>query len=301
MSARGVLLREKIALIPAVALAKRSLARAAGVLLLGAVLAGGCTAPGGDPTGETPAADDLATVVLELTSVPFDVRCVRVVVTGNEKVIRTFEVNPGFPASLTLIGLPIGNATVYPESFNVSCADIGPTTAPTWVGQAQASVVLASGKQVSANVLLLVRPSGVNLGLDYQAGVVRIAPAIADFGSAVIAGFFPQPLTFTVVNGALGTVPGEAVLTGPDAPQFRILMTDCPMVMMSRDELYGDRGLPGGHRRTQDGRPQRGWWDGQCRPDGQRRQCRRSQRRSHQSQFRERSGRRAQRLPSMWW
>lgn len=83
------------------------------------------------PARATAGDDGFGTIVLALTTVPSDVRCVRVMVSGHQMVVRSFDVTPGTGTSLTVGGLPLGQATVYEDAFNTACSSITPNTQAT--------------------------------------------------------------------------------------------------------------------------------------------------------------------------
>jgi len=82
-------------------------------LLSLALLVSACTQKEAPAPGEVPGGE-FGTVVLALTSIPGDVQCVRLTVTGNSTVVRTFPVTPNDPDpdDVTMGGLPLGNATI---------------------------------------------------------------------------------------------------------------------------------------------------------------------------------------------
>lgn len=168
--------------------------------------------------------DDVSTVVLALTLVPTDVRCVRVTVAGAQKVVRSFNVSPTAPASMTLGGLPLGQATVTEEAFDVACAMVTPETAATWVSLAPATVTLTVGQTTSISIVLR-RPAGLRVVTDFQDGTgplqLTLAPGSFVFNDAAALGRTTSG-AFTVTNGSAGPLPVSPSLLGPNSDQFRV-------------------------------------------------------------------------------
>src|SRR4051794_39346467 len=106
------------------------------IVIMCALAAGACSRKGAAPSelgGAPPPAGDLSTVILSLTSVPSDVGCVRVSVTGAQPqpLVRTFDVTSGHAANLTMAGLPIGNATFYEDTFSGPCSGVNSNSPAT--------------------------------------------------------------------------------------------------------------------------------------------------------------------------
>src|SRR5438045_3173197 len=101
-----------------------------------------------DPAQATAPADsdELATVVLALTTVPADVKCVKVIVEANRTVTRTFDVTTGAAATLTVDALPVGPATLDEQTFNTACTSVTSSTKPTWVAQRPVPLTLVPGQ-----------------------------------------------------------------------------------------------------------------------------------------------------------
>ena len=177
------------------------------VVAMCAVLAASCVRrEEAGPGGDLPSAGDAPVVVLALTTVPADVKCVRVMVAGSETVTRTFSVTPNNPATLMVTGLPLGPVVITEAAFDALCADIVANTVATWVSQAPLMLTLNPGTPVSATIILR-RPGGLNLSNDFQENLsLVIVPASKDFGSQAL-GTVGASQTFTVTNMGATTSP----------------------------------------------------------------------------------------------
>ncbi len=116
----------------------------------------GCQPAGGRPSENS---DDTGQAVLQLTSIPSDVNCVRVTATGASRAaVNTVDVSAGASsASIPLSGLPLGKVTFYAEAFAGTCSTITVSSVPGWVSDpVDASVVLGT----VANVSLTMRRNG---------------------------------------------------------------------------------------------------------------------------------------------
>jgi len=123
-----------------------------------------CNGGGGGSTSD----GDRGVATIALTQVPTDVTCIRGTVAGSRTVQRTFNVSPGQSSVLTLTGLPTGDDTFSGEAFNVACAGIGPTTAPTWIGD-PVSATVGAGTPVAVNLVL--RHNGqATVSIDFDNG-----------------------------------------------------------------------------------------------------------------------------------
>jgi hypothetical protein len=202
---------------------------------LSLVAAAGCKSHPSQAPADTTAATppptieggDLGTILLTLTTVPQDVKCMRVMVTGNQTVTRTFDVAAGATSALTLAGLPVGQATVYEETFNVTCATLTPNTPATWVAEAPVPVVLLPTQQTSL-ICVLRRPAGLSVSADFRdgAGTVTFTPTAGSYGDVLVNNASTN-LAFSVNNLTGSAVTTTLSFTGPDAAQFAIVGGTC--------------------------------------------------------------------------
>jgi hypothetical protein len=72
-------------------------------------------------------------VVLKITEVPSDVRCVRITAAGEARsVIREIESTGGATLTESLTGLPIGTVTFTGEAFTAACTSVTKSTVAPW-------------------------------------------------------------------------------------------------------------------------------------------------------------------------
>ena len=80
------------------------------------------------------------------TTVPDDVSCLEVTVSGAQVTTQRFDVTPNQPAVITVQGLASGSATIAERAFAVPCAQVTPTTPASWLSTMPVSVTLAPGR-----------------------------------------------------------------------------------------------------------------------------------------------------------
>jgi hypothetical protein len=90
--------------------------------------------------------DDTASIVLALTTVPSDVSCLEVTVTGAQTTVQRFDVTPNQAATITVPGLASGAATISERAFAVPCAQVTATTTPTWLSTMAVPVTLTPAR-----------------------------------------------------------------------------------------------------------------------------------------------------------
>jgi hypothetical protein len=196
-------------------------------LLLATMVIGGCVqgipnAPVGT-TGQTTGDDGTAVVVLALTMVPTDVKCIRVLVVGSETVTRTFDVNPGDAATLMFGGLPLGNAVITEATFDAACADVTSNSEATWVSIAPVTLNLVSNGTATASIVL-ERPANASLTNDFREGGLVMAPSTQDYGSVAVGNMVPEG--FSVSNTGRGAI-GPLVTTLTGSTDFQIISDTC--------------------------------------------------------------------------
>jgi hypothetical protein len=173
-------------------------------------------APGGQQTPQAMDDANLATIALQLSALPADVRCVRALVSGYAMVVRSVDVPAGGSGSVSFPALPLGPSSVYFDAYNVACASINPNTAPAWVAIEPLKVELVAGQVANLSVDLR-RPTSVNTMLDFAevpAGVF-ITPAHSEVtalvnGSETIAFLDIHNTTATPFTIPPLTVSGDA-------------------------------------------------------------------------------------------
>jgi len=163
--------------------------------------------------------EDLATIALELTSTPSDVRCVRALVSGYVMVTRTVDVSSGAAGQpLTFPGLPFGPSTVFVDAFNVTCANVLPNTSPTWVAIAPVKVELLAGI-VSTLSVDLRRPTSVEGSLDFVDSPKGVFLAPAHNEVRELVGRSERVNLRLNNNSSVPFVPGETAFSG-DTGEF---------------------------------------------------------------------------------
>jgi hypothetical protein len=195
--------------------------------LLSFLVSAGCRVGEEGALVDSQGGSEFGTVVLALTNVPTDVRCVRVTVTGGQTVVRLFDVMPGQASNLALPGLPVGPVTVYEDAFNVACSDVTEATPATWVSEAPASVTLVPGQQASLTVTLR-RASGLSITSDFAdgTGALRFMPASLDFGG-VPGGQTSAAMQVHVTNAGGTQLTPIVSITGMRPGDFSISSSSC--------------------------------------------------------------------------
>jgi alpha-tubulin suppressor-like RCC1 family protein len=129
-------------------------------------LASGC----GEGMGAGGAGDATGRAVARITSVPTDVQCVRVTALG---ATQSFPVTAGMGTTLDLGPLAPGSMQVSAAAFNLACAAVEATSAPTWVGE-PVNVVVTAG--LTAEVAISLRPNArASASVDFVAPAERVA------------------------------------------------------------------------------------------------------------------------------
>jgi hypothetical protein len=208
---------------------------ARGSLAAMAVLAA-CTAQPGpsdlvpDPASPSapgaPSDPTLATIALELTTVPSDVRCLRALVTGYEMVTRTVDVTPGAGSQIVAFpSIPVGPAVVYFDAFNVACASVLSNTGQAWVAIEPLMIDLLSN-QVTKVSIDLRRPGSLEGSADFVDGTkgVHFGALPREVTTLVGQPVNVQPVELHNDTTAPITVP-RAIITG-DVDDFQLAF-DC--------------------------------------------------------------------------
>jgi hypothetical protein len=176
-----------------------------------------------------PADEPLTQVTLALMSVPNDVLCLEVTVTGSTTVTKKVDVAPGTSALITVTGVPIGPATIDEKGYSVACnMVVTGVTQPTWVSAMPASVTLAAGTTTDVTIVLK-RPPAVRITNDFQdSPKLTSTPMVVTFAAPVTVG--GMAVTQDVVVSNTGTVPAPfaAAMTGSDAAHFSVTTSGCP-------------------------------------------------------------------------
>jgi hypothetical protein len=117
----------------------------------------------GGPEGDT------GQVSLAITSVPTDVTCVKVSVTGSRSVTQLIDVTPGSNSTYPLTRLPLGIVTVSADAFPQACKTVTSTSIPAYVTSAPVSVRV-DPIDVNTITLSLIRNGRIGVGVDFENG-----------------------------------------------------------------------------------------------------------------------------------
>jgi hypothetical protein len=90
-----------------------------------------CSSTHDEPEGE--ATEELGSAELSLTSVPEDLSCLKVTLSGSRSTNKSFDVTPGEPASFVIDRLPLGLVRVEATGFEESCSNVTSSSVPNWV------------------------------------------------------------------------------------------------------------------------------------------------------------------------
>jgi hypothetical protein len=92
--------------------------------------------------------------LLSLDTIPDDVNCVRVTITGEFRAVeREIDVVPGTALSESFSGLPVGSVLFSANAFSATCDKATASTIPMWVSEDK-TVKIAQGKSSSVTLTL---------------------------------------------------------------------------------------------------------------------------------------------------
>jgi hypothetical protein len=93
-------------------------------------------------------------ILLSLATIPENVNCVRVTVTGAFRdVVSDFDVAPGDSLSQAFTGLPVGSVVFSADAYASACASVTKSTIPMWVSEDE-TVNVAQGRSSSVTLTL---------------------------------------------------------------------------------------------------------------------------------------------------
>jgi hypothetical protein len=171
-------------------------------LLLGSAASCGSETPLG---GEEAAIGGVGELALNLTTVPTDVACVKVSITGPRPVTQLVDVTPGANATYTLSRLPLGIVSVSAEAFSQACNAVPVGSVPAYVTDAPVSVRV-DAVDINTISISLLRNGRIGVGVDFESG--------------------PQPYLVPVASGVttkpLLTV-GDTVNNKPNGTPYRMV------------------------------------------------------------------------------
>jgi hypothetical protein len=132
----------------------------------------------GEPTGQAS---------LAITTVPPDVMCIQITVSGSSIVTQTFPVTPdeGTVDSLSLGELPLGQDTVTGAAYGVDCDSID-TAQPTWVADKQIANIQGG---VVTSLTMTFRPDNPVTGTaNFVGNVVNLAAGLSAIAAVLSDG-----------------------------------------------------------------------------------------------------------------
>jgi len=143
-------------------------------------------------------ADLLGEAQIALTSVPSDVRCLRVNAAGARTIVRDIDLAPSTAATTAIRSLPTGAVTFTAAAFPSACASTAAGAVGTWLSDAPVTANLSAGTLVPVK-LTMRKNGGANLEVDFadddasvgdaSAGdATDAAPACSAAGSACTSG-----------------------------------------------------------------------------------------------------------------
>ena len=204
-----------------------------------------CASPSGDDSNsdETPAGNRNASLTLALVNVPVDALCLELAIAPTASPLsgksQLFNITPGTSPSLTMGGLPAGQATITARAFSITCTQVQASTTPTWVSAAPVTPTLVAGQTVSVSIVLR-RPGTVLVTATFDDGSLTMSPSTVDFGGIGVGS--SSLVAYTVTNPGTTTV----TLTGPtisgtDASQFSAMasMSSCVSVLAAGANCSG--------------------------------------------------------------
>ncbi len=107
-------------------------------------------------------------IEVALSSVPADVACVRISVSGSREASQWVQGAPGKAATFNMGRLPLGLAQVGAQAFSETCSSVASDSVPAWVTQSPVSVRI-DAKNVVQVLLKLIRNGRLSVGLDSEA------------------------------------------------------------------------------------------------------------------------------------
>jgi hypothetical protein len=126
-----------------------------------AVLAiAGC---GGDGAEE----EALGSAEIQITQVPADVSCIRIVAAGSSRVSQqSFDVAAGQSSVLAMQGLPTGAVTFSGDAFPTPCSQVGSMSTPTYI--ADPVVAQVQLPQITQVTLPMRRNGRAGVSVDFE-------------------------------------------------------------------------------------------------------------------------------------
>jgi hypothetical protein len=116
---------------------------------------------------DLPDPDTVEQVVLRISVVPSEVRCIRITVLGTGRTVtRELEATGGISFQQSFTGLPLGLVTFTGEAFPAACSSVTKSTVPAWVSETvPVSIVLGRIANVD---LTMVRNGRAKVSLGFS-------------------------------------------------------------------------------------------------------------------------------------
>jgi hypothetical protein len=206
--------------------------------LLMALTAGGasaCSSTDNQPSAESATGE----VQINLTTVPTDVNCLKVSVSGPRALTQLIDVTPGGSTSYTIGRLPVGIVTISAEAYSQLCNSVVTGTVASYVTDAPQSVRVDS-VDVNTITLNLIRNGRIQVGVDFENGPT---PYLVP----VLAGITTKPL-FTVgdtVNAKANGTPYRMVGIPDGLGAFD--NGDGTFTLLMNHEITNPGGIPRDH------------------------------------------------------
>jgi hypothetical protein len=134
------------------------------LFLAAAAISGGAIAGCGN--GGLSAPEESGQVEVELTNAPADASCLRLTVSGSRTDVRTFSLTAGQNASFNLKGLPVGNASIAADAFEVACNKLVGQIDPTWYSEPVS--IRVTTNSVTHVALLMIHNGRISVGVDFS-------------------------------------------------------------------------------------------------------------------------------------
>ncbi len=134
-------------------------------LVTGALLAvQGCSSA--EPASEqgNVAAEDVGSVSIELKRAPNDAACLRLTADGATTAVRSFDLKPGQPSTLSMGGLPLGQVVFTAEAFSTACSLVTTESIATYNSDAVTATIQPFATSIA---IALHAPGTANVAVDF--------------------------------------------------------------------------------------------------------------------------------------
>jgi len=177
--------------------------------LLLAFAAASASCAGGNEQQQVVTGEDdgeIGSVSLDLTTVPSDVGCVKVSVTGTRPLVQLIDVTPNASISYTIARLPLGIITLSGEAYTGACNAVSGTSVSAYVTDSPVSVRV-DAVDVNTVTLNFIRNGRVGVSANFE-----------DTSSVP----YIVPVDPTITTKPLLTT-GDSVNNKPDGTPYRMV------------------------------------------------------------------------------